>query len=182
MSSSKREAKPTADVLSLAVRYTRARVRSVHEVSSYLQRRGVSRETATRVVTACQARGLVDDRACACLWADHWARRGYAWAAIRLKLSAKGLEDEAIDHAANGLEGASDDAARARLVAETYLSRRHVSPDRRARRLSRSMAPHVAGGLARTLAARGFDADLIERILNESLRIHFAARNVSDES
>jgi SOS response regulatory protein OraA/RecX len=97
---------------------------------------------------------MVDDRLCARLWADHWARRGYAWSAIRVKLSEKGLDEQAIEHAASWLGTASDDDARARLVIAQRLRRRAG-----ARQRSR---------LGRALASRGFDSDLIERILNES--------------
>ena len=129
-------------------------VRSNEEVCAHLRRRGVSPRRAARALAACRARGLVDDRACARLWAEHWARQGYAWAAIRLKLSAKGLTDDAIRVAEQSMGRAPDDAARARQVV--------VQRARRAGSRGRL-------GLARALASRGFDADVIDRILTESL-------------
>ena len=144
-----------ARVLALALRYVRAGVRSGHEVRTYLRRRGVAAETASRAVTALSTtRGVLDDRACARLWADQWARRGYASTAIRVKLSAKGLDDVTIDHAITQLQISSDDDARAREVVARY-ARSDVGRQGRAR-------------MARTLASRGFDSDLIEQVLNES--------------
>ena len=151
--------KPADDVsraLAAAARYVRTSVRSTHELRAYLHRRGVSPDTAARVVTEGERRGWVDDRACARLWAEQWSRQGYAWAAIRLKLSAKGLHEHTIKDAANRLGMSSDDEARARLVAASYLRRHKGRPGRQ------------AGRLARTLASRGFGSDLIERVLNES--------------
>lgn len=152
MSSSKREGSSADAALDGAVRYARSGVRSTREVLTYLRRRGISEERARRTVADYHARGLLDDQACARLWAEHWARRGYAWSAIRVKLSAKGFDGQALERAARRVGGVSDDEARARLVVAAYL-RRHRSQ---------------AGRAARALASRGFDQDLIERILNES--------------
>ena len=144
-----------ARALSAVARYTRAHVRSTNEVLAYLQRRGVSPTLSERAVAKCQAQGLLDDRVCARLWAEQWSRRGYAWAAIRLKLSTKGLDEQSIQHATRELGRASDDEARARRVVEQQVRRRAGSPAR--------------SRLALMLASRGFDADLIERVLDESL-------------
>ena len=135
-------------------RYLRSGVRSTRETIEHLRRLGVPLPQASRAVADCQRRGLLDDRACAQLWAEHWARRGYAWAAIRLKLSEKGLDARAIEHAASRLGMASTDESRARLA----LSQRIRSGD----------GPQQRPRLARMLASRGFDQDLIERVLGES--------------
>ena len=92
---------------------------------------------------------MVDDRACARLWAGQWARQGYAAAAIRQKLSTKGLETRVVDAAVATLDEAEDDRARARLLIDA--------------RLRRGWAPRER--LARWLAARGFDAEVIEHTL-----------------
>jgi len=153
MSSSSPRDEANAALAALS-RYLRSGIRSTHEVQRYLRRRGVSPQAASRVVVAYQRRGLLDDGACARLWAEHWARRGYAWAAIRLKLSEKGLDGHAIEQAATRLGMASTDDARARLV----VAQRARSGDGRQQRVR----------LARTLASRGFDQDLIERILGDA--------------
>ena len=155
MSSSKR-ANERSPLLDLVGRYTRRGVRSIQEVRASLERRGVPPAVAARAIAQAQALGMLDDEAGARLWADQWARRGYAWDAIRAKLSLKGFSDQAIERAATRLGLAGDDEARARLVAAAHLRRQRARPQSR-------------WALARTLTSRGFDADVIERVLNESL-------------
>ena len=148
--------KPRSDaerLLASAIRYAGTGVRSGQQVRAYLQRAGAAVGTAERIVAACRVRGLVDDRACARLKAEHLARRGYAWAAIRVKLSAQGLTDGDIASAGRVLGTAADDAARARGVAASYRRR---TPRPTAQRITRA------------LASRGFDADLIEHIVADS--------------
>ncbi|MBI3319541.1 MAG: regulatory protein RecX [Candidatus Omnitrophica bacterium] len=113
----------------------------------------MSATRAARVVNDYRAHGVLDDRASARLWAGQWARRGYAASAIRVKLSAKGFDEDLIQDILQRYP-ASEDEERARLV----MARRARHP---ATRLARAR-------LARTLASRGFDSDLIERILNDS--------------
>ena len=134
-------------------RYLGAGVRSTHEASAYLERRGVPREEAARSIRAFQQRSLLEDRACARLWAEHWARRGYAASAIRLKLAAKGLAALTIAEATRKCAEPAEEEQRARRVAAQPA---HRGAD--GRRIAR---------LARTLALRGFDADVIEQVLGE---------------
>jgi SOS response regulatory protein OraA/RecX len=143
------------DALALATRYAGLGVRSIQELRTYLRRRGVAERAIARTIAVCRDRGVVDDAACARLWAEHWARQGYAWAAIRLRLSAKGLTDDAIRVAERTTGRAPDDVARARAVV--------------AQRAARRAGPRERVRLARVLASRGFDADVIDRILTESL-------------
>jgi SOS response regulatory protein OraA/RecX len=102
MSSSNRRGNATT-LLTAALRYARAGVRSTQELRTFLSRRGASSSQIESVVAACRTRGLLDDQASARLWAEHWARRGYAWAAIRVKLFAKGFDEPIIATAAGAL-------------------------------------------------------------------------------
>jgi SOS response regulatory protein OraA/RecX len=100
------------------------------------------------------ARGWLDDRAGSRLVAEQWARQGYASAAIRVKLAAKGFDARIIDETVARVVPSSDDEARAR----TMLAKRAPQlADRSAR-----------ARLARTLAAHGFEPDVIERLLGQS--------------
>ena len=119
---------------------------------AYLRRQGISVRAAARAVRAYQAQGLLDDQAAARLWADHWARQGYAAAAIRAKLEARGFSARAIGDAAARSGLAAEDESRARAV---IAARRRTGRGDRAR-------------LARVLGSRGFDPDLIERLLNDA--------------
>ena len=141
----------TREALAVAARFLRTGVRSVHEVRAYLTRREISPAAVRRVIDQLLAQGTLDDCACARLWAEHWARRGYAWSAIRLKLTAKGLSDEVIARAVNTLGTAAADVTRARELVERHCRR---TTQRRA-------SPR----LWRLLASRGFDQDVIEQVL-----------------
>ncbi|MBI3320580.1 MAG: RecX family transcriptional regulator, partial [Candidatus Omnitrophica bacterium] len=121
---------------------------------TYLRRRGASSRHTARVVREGCAQGWLDDRVSARLWGEQWARLGYATSAIRSRLSAKGFDEDLIQETLQRYCPASEDEERARLV----MARRARHP---ATRLARAR-------LARTLASRGFDSDLIERILNDS--------------
>lgn len=142
------------DVPAAVARYVRSSVRSTREVFQYLCRRGVPARQAGTVVSACQAQGLLDDRAAARLWANHWARHGYAAAAIRLKLADKAFDERDIREAIHPLHSSTAEEERARLVLAHDARRRSRRPSR--------------ARLARLLASRGFDSDLIERVLSES--------------
>ena len=145
--------KQVGGLLAAVIRYLGRGVRSRKGALAYLRQRGASPSLAAQLVEECSARRLLDDRACAALWAEHWARRGYAWMAIRQKLIDKGLDAEAIESAAQRLGTVADERERARSVVAEHALR--SSGRQRAR-------------LARTLASRGFDPDLIDQILDES--------------
>ena len=151
---------PVPRAVTLVARYAGAGVRSTQDVRDYLARRGVASPLAERVIAACQAQGLLDDAACARLWAEQWARRGYAWAAIQVKLAVKGLDRQAIHAAARHLGGARGDAARARAL----LAHRSGRTERRGG--GAANAPGERARLARRLASRGFSPELIERVLD----------------
>ena len=107
------------------------------------------------MISASRAASLLDDRACARLWAEHWARRGFAWRAIREKLLAKGLPETAIHEAARSVGSTiEDDATRARQLTSGNLQRGRGS---------------LRAQLIRKLAARGFDEDMIERVVDTSI-------------
>src|SRR3989338_8546256 len=114
MSSSKRRHDPSRTVKALAPstrpagrqqgaaslpaglrRYARTGAPPRQQLLTSLARGGVPPRTASRLVAECEARGLVDDSAGVRLWAGHWARQGYGWAAIRAKLEARGFGSDA---------------------------------------------------------------------------------------
>lgn len=140
--------------MTATIRYLRAGTHSTQDVRAYLQRRGVSSSVISRVVAVCQARGVLDDRACARLLADQWARRGWAWAVIAAKLAERGVGEPGRAAAARavGATGADDEARARELIAHTTRAGRTDAARRRSLRL---------------LAARGFDDALIEQVVTE---------------
>lgn len=155
MSSSKPAAGNPATAVERLTRYVRTRVRSTSEARDYLRHLGMRPSAIQRAVAACQVCGWLDDSACARLWASHWARQGYAWAAIRLKLLEKGLSETSIASATEAMDvTAAGDAERARQVLARHLRRGAGSAPPRPR-------------LARILASRGFDSETIDHLLRE---------------
>jgi len=129
-------------------RYLRSGVRSVAEVRAFLDRRGLPAEAIDAVIADCRRQGALDDQAYARLAAEHWARQGYAGRAIRQRLAAKGVPDALVVEAIARLTNEEGDAERAtRLLSQPRW--RRAEPSRQ----------------ARWLAARGFDDELIERIV-----------------
>lgn len=161
-SSANKRSNDASTIPAAAARYIRSGVRSEKELLAYLGQKGFSSDLAVRAVAECKIKGWVDDAACARLWTEHWARKGYAWSVIRAKLADKGLDERAIEEAASRLgQAVSGDEKRAREVAVSFLKRNDGS--RAFSGLSRKKS------LARALASKGFDQDLIERIVGESL-------------
>ena len=140
-----------ARVLASVTRYLRTAVRSTNDVRSYLTQRGIAPRVRDAVLLQATAQGLLDDRAAARLWADHWARRGYAWAAIHERLSQKGFDDPTIHAVALRYGSVSEDQTRARALVAGLLRQ--------------DLSPKI---LARKLASRGFDTDVIDRVLLET--------------
>lgn len=129
-------------------RYLRSGVRSVAEVRAFLGRWGLPAEDIDAVIADCRRQGALDDQAYARLAAEHWARQGYAGRAIRERLAAKGVAEALVAEAIARLTSEEDDAGRAaRLLSQPRW--RRAGPGRR----------------ARWLAARGFDEELIERVV-----------------
>ena len=159
MSSSKPAGKPPEDdrAVSALARYVRHAVRSTHEARAYLQRLDTSPERVTSAIRIGVARGDLNDAACARLWAEQWARQGYAWAMIRERLRAKGLDEAAVAAGARAIGAPESDAERARA----WIHARHPA------RADAQEAPGRAR-LSRLLSARGFDSELIEQVVNET--------------
>jgi len=136
----------------LVRRYLRFGTRSTAEVRAYLEARHVSDSTSRALIAECVRHGWLDDRLSATLWATRLCDQGYAWPAIRERLRAKGFNEQLISTVFRPLQRDADDETRARALAQAR-SRRMPPDDPR---------------LARWLARRGFDADLITRVLAEA--------------
>jgi len=138
-------------------RYLRYGTRSVSELRAHLASRGVSEDAIADVVCACERAGALDDRVCAKLIAAARAAKGYASGSIREHLAGKGLARGVVESAVRSIQAETTDEERARTVVRTRLSRR----------LEASVRLRLS--LARVLARRGFDEELIDRVLREAL-------------
>lgn len=159
MSSSKFPADEAQRARTLARRYLRTGLRSVRQLHDYLRTHEVSEHTTRTILARCARAGQLDDKACAKLWATHLADQGYAWASIREQLQLKGLDGRLAGGVVDRLQSHDPDERRARLLVQERLAR-HAAASR---------ADRFRGRLARLLARRGFDPDLIGRVLADSL-------------
>ncbi|MBI4354200.1 MAG: RecX family transcriptional regulator [Candidatus Omnitrophica bacterium] len=107
----------------------------------------------TEIVEACSREGLVDDRVAAKLWAETLVDRGYALSAIRAQLSERGFDDSTVEHALKTLRASEGDEQRARAMVATL------------RKTSSLRARNARASVSRRLARRGFDPELINRLL-----------------
>ena len=149
---------PRPDLLRLIRTYLRTGTRSRAEVRLYLQRRGLPSLEVVRVTRELERAGALDDRACAKLWMQRWMDEGYAWHLIRERLREKQLSERVIDELFSATR-CEPDSRRLRAIATARWACLPASDPRRRQRL------------ARWLASRGFDLDLIERVLAELIPI-----------
>ena len=140
--------KPSRDDAALAqvIRYAGKRVCSRSEVLAYLHRRGLPPQTAARALKAAAALNVVDDRACARLCCNHWARLGFAASAIEEKLALKSVDAGAVRIALLELK-------------------KEESDRKRAQRWINAQKNRTPKQLARSLAARGYDETVIEELI-----------------
>ena len=139
--------------LQLARRYLRFGTRSSAELRAHLRQHGVPDAVQDSALAECARLGWIDDRACAALWADTFVERGFAWGRIREHLLAKGLDGELIARVLQPFAAQATDEHRASAWIHDRL---------RGRRLA---DPREQGRVARLLAARGFDHELIGRVI-----------------
>ena len=156
------EGVPGADTRTLQVvrRYLRAGARSAHELRAFLRKRGVPESTVRSLVAGSAKLGWLDDETCAKLCSLHWANQGYATDAIRTRLLAKGLDPSVVFRTLLHLHLAGDDEPRARALVQR---RRRGASSGRSAASSHRTHRHLAGLLAR----RGFEQDLIDRVLGQ---------------
>jgi regulatory protein len=125
------------------------------DLAGRLRRRGAPPDVTEAVVADLEARGYVDDRAFAALWADSRARgRSFGRQRLREELRARGvarpLVEAAVDHA---FEETSE-LARAKVAATRRLAvLRSRAPDQAARRLHDY------------LRRRGYPGDVVREVL-----------------
>lgn len=156
-------------VKGVLARYLRTGTRSTQEALTYLNTRGIPTRIAARLVAEFRQARLLDDRTCARLCADHWARRGYSREAIRARLAQKQLGHRDIEAAVRALGDRSDELERAeRFVTEQLRHRWRITgrPDASG---SRQAAVRERARLTRQLALRGFELELIEQVVNNAL-------------
>jgi regulatory protein len=135
-----------------ALDYLSYRPRSQAEIVTYLQRHDVPDVQAEEVVERLKAAGLVDDEAFAQFWVENREQfRPRGPRALRYELQRKGIGQEAIDQA---LEGVDPSAGAYQAAAK------------KARQLSHLDQPEFFRKLVDYLARRGFGFDVAKEVAN----------------
>lgn len=141
------------------------RPRSELELRQYFKRRGIDSEIGDTVLQRLRERGLVDDEAFARAWVENrtaFRPRG-PWA-LRAELRKKGVANETIDAA---LEGFDQEQAAYKAASKV------------ARRWSELSAEDFRSRLDAHLARRGFDYQILPRVIT---RVQREVRGTVDES
>ncbi len=144
-----------------ALDYLSYRPRSQAEIATYLQRHDIPETQAEEVVERLKAAGLVDDEAFAQFWVENREQfRPRGPRALRYELRRKGIGQEAIDQALEGVDPLAD---------------AYQAAARKAQQLSHLDQPEFFRKLVDYLARRGFDYDVAKEVTNRywlEFRLH----------
>lgn len=144
-----------SDALSAALKLLSARGRSRLELDRLLERRGHPAEERSRAIDRVSQLGYLDDAKLAHARAASLLRDGrLAPAAVRRRLLALGLSDELVESAVRLAAG--EQGFDPVVAARALLERRGLTSPSTARDRARA---------GRLLAARGFDEDVVEKVL-----------------
>jgi regulatory protein len=137
------------------------------ELAATLSRRGVTDEVAETVLSRFTEVGLIDDAAFAQQWVSSRHRgRGLAGRALSQELRRKGVDDDVVREAVDGLDPEQQTSTARALVDRRLRSTRGLAPEARVRRLAGMLARKgYPAGLAfgvvkQALAEEGDDVDL----------------------
>ena len=153
----------------LCLRLLTARARARAELVGHLAKRGYPEDVADRVLNRLAAVGLVDDED----FAEQWVRSrqvhaGKGKRALAAELRTKGVDDEVIATALNGI-----DAGAERVRAEQLVERRL-----RREALGDGDDPKVMRRLVGMLARRGYSQSMAVAVVGDALAAERERRRV----
>jgi len=135
-----------------ALDYLSYRPRSRVEIANYLQRHDIPESQAEAVVERLEAAGFVDDAAFAQFWVENRGQfRPRGPRALRYELQRKGIGQEAIDQALEGVDP---------------LAGAYQAAAKKAQQLRHSDQPEFYRKMVDYLARRGFDYDVAKEVAN----------------
>ena len=141
----------------LAYRYLALRDRSERELRDYLGRKEIPDDAIEEVIRKFIGSGYIDDRRFATSYARGLIeRKGLSRYALRMELQRKGVRQDYIDGALDGLfaeDGYDEDGLALGIAQKKAASMRNLPPDKAKRRLTDF------------LARRGFSFDTIKKAL-----------------
>ena len=137
------------------------RAKSKGELLAHLKSRGVEDDVAQAVVFRLQESGLINDRVFAAAWAT--SRHNHKKISKRIiagELRQKGVTQEQIDEALDGIDDESEYRAAFDLGFKKFKTMSRLEPDVQIRRIQS------------LLARKGFNFTIISRVLRELDLIH----------
>ncbi|GLZ04358.1 regulatory protein RecX [Actinomadura sp. NBRC 104412] len=142
----------------ICLRLLGAAPRTRAQLEDALRRKGISDEVAERVLGRFSDVGLIDDEAFARAWVrSRHTGRGLARRALAGELRRRGVAEETVRDAVEGLDADEEERTARRLIERRAASTRGVEPAKRMRRL--------VGVLAR----KGYPPGLAYRVVREVL-------------
>ncbi len=153
-----KDADPVARARTICLQQLEHAPRTRAELADVLARRGVPDEAAASVLARLTEVGMIDDALFAEMWVSSRHRgRGLAGRALTQELRRKGVADDLVREAVDGLSAEQELQTARDLVSRRLPSTRGLAPDARVRRL--------AGLLAR----KGYPAGVAFRVVREAL-------------
>lgn len=139
-----------------ALRYLSFRPRTQKEVEEYLKRKGFDGKAIEKAIEKLKGYGFVDDRAFASSWVSSRLRNSpKGRMAMAWELRQRGVEVEIIDEVMESISEEQEEAVANRLAQKYYERYREVDGRERAYKV------------ARALARRGFDWEIIQRVIGK---------------
>ena len=133
-----------------------ARAKSKGELLAHLKSRGIEDDVAQAVIFRLQESGLINDRDFALAWAS--SRHSHKKLSKRIiagELRQKGVTQEQIDEALDGIDDESEYRAAFELAFKKFNTMSRLEPDVQIRRIQS------------LLARKGFSFGVISRVLRE---------------
>ncbi|MFS8500472.1 MAG: regulatory protein RecX [Caldicoprobacter sp.] len=148
------EERRAEEAYQMALRYLGFRSRTQKEVEEHLKRKGFDEEAIEKAMEKLKGYGFVDDRAFALSWVNSRLRNNpKGKAAMVWELRQKGVDAGLIDEVMGSISEEQEEAVANRLAQKYY--ERYKGADEKER----------AHKVAQALLRRGFDWELIQRII-----------------
>jgi len=140
------------------LRFLSYRGRSEKEVREYLKKKQAPEEIIEKIIARCMEYGFVNDEKFAKDWTASRAKfRGKSKRIIKMELLQKGVGRELVEKTMSEGEGKKiDDEKQARMLAEKRMERLRGLP-----------REEIFRKLAGFLGRRGFDYEVIKRVIDE---------------
>jgi regulatory protein len=152
------EADPEQVARTILLRRLEEAPRTRAQLAETLRERGVPDEVAVRVLDRFEEVDLIDDRLFARMWVEsRRASRGLSARALRVELRTRGVAEELIGEALEGI-GHEDEVAAARVIAA-----------RKARAVAGLPRPTQVRRISAALARKGYSPSVASRVVREVL-------------